>query len=182
LETADRSDFDLLPTRQTESSAQLAVDVLRVISASLDAGSSLEAFHRSLTANIADLVGAARVLFWQLGPDHMLRAIPGGHGVDDDFVARLSPAPCEPEGTDLTSQVVYGDLIFRAAFGDSGGSPRDLHVLDVLQVSNAISAPWRAGDTRLGVVAAYDSINGEGFTSEDAWVVQITGLAAGRRS
>jgi signal transduction histidine kinase len=152
LETADRSEFDVLPSRQPERSEQLAVDVLRVISASLDAGSSLEAFYRSLTGNVADLVGASRVLFWQLGPDRMLTAIPGAHGVDDDFVARLSP---------------------------SGQSPRDLRVLDVLQVSNAISAPWRVGDTRLGVVAAYDSINPDGFTSEDAWVLQITGLAAG---
>ena len=155
------------------------MDVLRVISASLEAGPSLDAFYRSLTANVADLVGASRVLFWQLGPDRMLRAIRGAHGVDDDFVARLSPTRCDPEGTDLTSQVVYRDLIFRAAFGDSGQSPRDLRVLDVLQVSNAISAPWRAGDTRLGVVAAYDSVNPDGFTSEDAWVLQITGLAAG---
>ena len=155
------------------------MDVLRVISASLEAGPSLDAFHRSLTANVADLVGASRVLFWQLGPDRMLRAIRGAHGIDDDLVDRLPPTRCDPEGTDLTSQVVYRDLIFRAAFGDSGQSPRDLRVLDVLQVSNAISAPWRAGDTRLGVVAAYDSINPDGFTSEDAWVLQITGLAAG---
>jgi len=169
----------LLPSRQSERSEQLSVDVLRVISASLEAGPSLDAFYRSLTANVADLVGASRVLFWQLGPDRMLRAIRGAHGVDDDFVARLSPTRCDPEGTDLTSQVVYRDLIFRAAFGDSGQSPRDLRVLDVLQVSNAISAPWRAGDTRLGVVAAYDSVNPDGFTSEDAWVLQITGLAAG---
>jgi signal transduction histidine kinase len=169
----------LLPSRQSERSEQLSVDVLRVISASLEAGPSLDAFYRSLTANVADLVGASRVLFWQLGPDRMLRAIRGAHGVDDDFVASLSPTRCDPEGTDLTSQVVYRDLIFRAAFGDSGQSPRDLRVLDVLQVSNAISAPWRAGDTRLGVVAAYDSNNPDGFTSEDAWVLQITGLAAG---
>jgi signal transduction histidine kinase len=153
--------------------------VLRVISASLDAGSSLDAFYRSLTGSVADLVGASRVLFWQLGPDRMLRAIPGAYGIDDDLVARLYPTPCDPEGTDLTSQVVYRDLIFRAAFGDSGQSPRDLRVLDVMEVSNAISAPWRAGDARLGVVAAYDSINRDGFTSEDAWVLQITGLAAG---
>jgi signal transduction histidine kinase len=169
----------LLPSRQSERSEQLSVDVLRVISASLEAGPSLDAFHRSLTANVADLVGASRVLFWQLGPDRMLRAVRGAHGVDDDFVARLSPTRCDPEGTDLTSQVVFRDLIFRAALGDSGRSPRDLRVLDALQVSNAISAPWRAGDTRLGVVAAYDSLNPDGFTSEDAWVLQITGLAAG---
>ena len=179
METADRSEFDLLPSHQAERSEQLAVDVLRVISASLGAGSSLESFYRSLTAKVADLVGASRVLFWQLGSDHMLRAIPGAHGVDDDFIKRLYPAPCYPEGTDLTSQVVYRDLIFRAALGDPNQSPRYRRVLDALQVSNAISAPWRAGDTRLGVVAAYDSINADGFTSEDAWMLEITGLAAG---
>jgi len=179
LETADRSEFDLLPSHQAERSEQLAVDVLRVISASLGAGSSLESFYRSLTAKVADLVGASRVLFWQLGSDHMLRAIPGAHGVDDDFIKRLYPAPCYPEGTDLTSQVVYRDLIFRAALGDPNQSPRYRRVLDVLQVSNAMSAPWRAGDVRLGVVAAYDSINGNGFSSEDAWMLEITGLAAG---
>ena len=179
METADRSEFDLLPSHQAERSEQLAVDVLRVISASLGAGSSLESFYRSLTAKVADLVGASRVLFWQLGSDHMLRAIPGAHGVDDDFIKRLYPAPCYPEGTDLTSQVVYRDLIFRAALGDPNQSPRYRRVLDVLQVSNAMSAPWRAGDVRLGVVAAYDSINGNGFSSEDAWMLEITGLAAG---
>jgi len=179
LETADRSEFDLLPSHQAERSEQLAVDVLRVISASLGAGSSLESFYRSLTAKVADLVGASRVLFWQLGSDHMLRAIPGAHGVDDDFIKRLYPAPCYPEGTDLTSQVVYRDLIFRAALGDPNQSPRYRRVLDVLQVSNAMSAPWRAGDVRLGVVAAYDSINGAEFTSEDAWMLEITGIAAG---
>ena len=179
METADRSEFDLLPSHQAERSEQLAVDVLRVISASLGAGSSLESFYRSLTAKVADLVGASRVLFWQLGSDHMLRAIPGAHGVDDDFIKRLYPAPCYPEGTDLTSQVVYRDLIFRAALGDPNQSPRYRRVLDVLQVSNAMSAPWRAGDVRLGVVAAYDSINGAEFTSEDAWMLEITGLAAG---
>ena len=179
METADRSELDVVPSRQAERSEQLAVDVLRLISASFGAGTSLESFYRSLTANVADLVGAARVLFWQLGPDRMLRAIPGAHGVDDEFVARLYPAPCYPEGTDLTSQVVYRDLIFRAALGDPNQSPRYRRVLDVLQVSNAMSAPWRAGDVRLGVVAAYDSINGAEFTSEDAWMLEITGIAAG---
>src|SRR6266702_2510083 len=169
----------MLPSNQAERSEQLAVDVLRVISASLGVGASLESFYRSLTANVADLVGASKVVFWQLGSDRKLRAIPGAHGVDDDFVTRLDPVPCFPEGTDITSQVVYRDLIFRAALGDPDQSPSDRRVLDVLQVSNAISAPWRAGDARLGVVAASDSINRVGFTSEDAWVLEITGLAAG---
>ncbi|HEV2218553.1 MAG TPA: histidine kinase [Candidatus Dormibacteraeota bacterium] len=157
METANRSEFDLLPTPQAERSEQLAVDVLRVLSASLGAGPALESFHRSLTANVADLVGASRVLFWELGPDRMLRPIRGAHGVEDELVARLDPVPCDPEGTDPTNQVV----------------------LRALQVSDAIAAPWQSGDTRLGVVAAYDSINAEGFTSEEAWILEISGLAAG---
>jgi signal transduction histidine kinase len=52
-------------------------------------------------------------------------------------------------------------------------------VLDALQVHNALSVPWRAGEQRLGVVAAYDSDRPGGFTHEDAWVLQIVGLAAG---
>ena len=157
METANRSEFDLLPAPQAERSEQLAVDVLRVVSASLGAGPSLESFRRSLTANVADLVGASRVLLWELGPDRTLRAVPGAHGVEDDLVARLDPVPCDPDGGDLMNQVGLRDL----------------------QASNAISAPWRAGDTRLGVVAAYDSINAEGFTSEEAWILEISGIAAG---
>jgi signal transduction histidine kinase len=179
LETADRSELDPWPPHQAERSEQLAVDVLRVISASLDAGPSLESFYRSLTGNVADLVGASRVLFWELGPDRMLRAIPGAQGMDNELVGSLSPAPCDPDGTDLTSQVVYRDLIFRAALGDPSPAARDRRALDVPHVSNAISAPWRAGDRRLGVVAAYNSINGDGFTSEDGWLLQITGLVSG---
>ncbi|HET7467178.1 MAG TPA: ATP-binding protein [Candidatus Dormibacteraeota bacterium] len=180
MESADRSELDLLAEQpQAEQSEQLAVDVLRVVSASLDASARPGDFYRSLTTGIAGLVGAGRVLFWRLGPDRLLRAIPGAYGVDDDFVARLFPAPCDPDGTDLTSQIVFGDRIFRAAIGDPEQSAGDRRVLDVLNVSNAISAPWRAGDERLGVVAAYDSRRPDGFTSEDAWMLQISGFAAG---
>ena len=58
MKTVDRPEFDMLPSNQAERSEQLAVDVLRVISASLGAGASLESFYRSLTANVADLVGS----------------------------------------------------------------------------------------------------------------------------
>ena len=168
-----------MPSRGAEQSEQLAIDVLRVISTSLGTGDSLDAFYRSMTASVAGLVGASRVLFWRLGSDRMLRAIPGAYGIDDEFIERLYPARCDPDGTDLTSEVVYRDLIFRAALGNGNGSARDMRVLDRLQVSDAISAPWRAGDERLGVVAAYDSDRPEGFSTQDAWVLQITGLTAG---
>lgn len=109
----------------------------------------------------------------------MLTAIPGAYGIDDEFVARLYPTPCDPDGMDLTSQVVYRDLIFRAALNDGDSSVQDRRILDLLQVRNAISAPWRSGEERLGVVAAYDCIHDDGFSAEDAWILQVAGLAAG---
>ncbi len=166
--------IDYAPTPQ-----QQALEALRAASAHLRGGGDLNAFYRLLTASVADRVGALRILFWQLTPDHTLTPIPGAYGIDDEFIARLDPAPCDPDGTDLASLVVYKDLIFKAALGDVDQSDRDRRVLERLHVNDAISAPWRAGDERLGLVAAYDSTRPGGFTAADAWVLQITGHAAG---
>src|SRR5487761_606832 len=86
-------------------------------------------------------------------------------------------APCSPERDDLQSRVVFKDHIYIAAEGD--GAPETAWVLGALGVSNAVSVPWRAGDQRLGLLSAYDSIRPEGFSREDAWVLQKAGLAAG---
>jgi signal transduction histidine kinase len=162
-----------------EQAQTLAIQVLATISSNLRSGEDLDDFYPLLTAGVADLVGATKVLFWKLNADGLLMAIPGAYGVDDDFIARLYPAPCDPDGADLTSQVVYKDMIFRAALGDVDQSARDRRVLDTLQVHDAISVPWRAGEERLGVIGAYDSKQPGGFSREDAWVLQIAGLAAG---
>src|SRR2546426_1151151 len=113
----------------------------------------------------------------QENENRTLPPIPGANGIDEAFIARLYPAPAEPFGSDLASQVVYQDLVFRAS-NEDGDSPH-AHVLEVLGVSSAISVPWRAGDQRLGLVAAYDAVNREGFSMEDAGVLQMAGLAAG---
>jgi len=80
-------------------------------------------------------------------------------------------------GDDLASRVVFHDVMFRASRSDDPGDFQ--YVLDALNVDNAIAVPWRAGDQRLGLVAAYDSRRGEGFSREDAWVLQKAALAAG---
>jgi len=79
-----------------ERAQALAIDSLSGISANLRRGESLDDFYRLLSASVAALVGAEKVLFWQLQPDRTLTAIAGGYGIDDEFLARLSPAPCEP--------------------------------------------------------------------------------------
>jgi len=97
--------------------------------------------------------------------------------VDKAFLASLSATRCEPGGDDLASQVVHHDLIFRA---NNREPPAEFaNVLETLGVSSAISVPWRAGDIRLGLVAAYDSTRPGGFSRQDTWVLQKAGLAAG---
>ena len=162
-----------------ERAHDLAVKALFAVSTHARTGADFGSFYRGLTESVAELVGADKVLFWQLNQNRTLTPIAGAFGIDDIFLNRLYPAPAEPFGGDLTSQVVYEDLIFRASTGDSKDGSPGRAVLDVLGVSSAISVPWRAGEHRLGVVAAYESRKREGFSMEDAWVLQMAGLAAG---
>ncbi len=162
---------------RVERAHEASVDALLAVSRHARTGHGLSDFYRRLTRSIAELVAANKVLFWKLDEDGLLRPIRGAHGVDDEFIARLYPAPCGPDRDDLASRVVFHDLMFRAGRGEVS---RDFQaVLDTLKVDDAIAVPWRAGDERLGMVAAYDSRRSEGFTREDAWVLQNAGLAAG---
>jgi signal transduction histidine kinase len=160
-----------------EKARELAVEAFLAVSTHARTGATFGAFYRGLTENVAELVGAGKVLFWQLNENRTLTPIPGAHGIDDQFLGRLYPAPAEPFAGDLTSRVVYEDFVFRAAASDVDSGDRA--VLDTLGVTSAISVPWRAGHQRLGVVAAYDSRHRGGFSMEDAWVLQMAGLAAG---
>jgi signal transduction histidine kinase len=161
---------------RVERAHELAVEALLAVSVHARMGRSLTDFYRRLTGTVAQLVGADKVLFWQVNDNKTLTAIPGAHGIDDAFVARFGPTPCAPDRDDLASRVVYRDFIYRASRSDE--DPESARILDVLGVSTAISVPWRAGDQRLGLVAAYDSRNPDGFSREDTWVLYKAALAA----
>ncbi|TMC53414.1 MAG: hypothetical protein E6J20_07040 [Chloroflexi bacterium] len=162
---------------RVERAHEAAVDALLAVSRHARTGHGLSDFYRRLTRSIAELVAAHKVLFWRLSDDGMLIPIAGAYGIDGDFLAGVQPVPCAPDRDDLASRVVFHDLMFRAS---RAGESRDLlYVLDALNVHDAIAMPWRAGDQRLGLVAAYDSRRADGFSREDAWVLQKAGLAAG---
>jgi signal transduction histidine kinase len=162
---------------RVEKAHELAVEALLAVSVHARSGGDLTEFYLRLGESVAGLVGAAKVLFWQLSDDGVLSAVPGGYGVDDSYVAGLRTAPCGPDRDDLQSKVVFKDFIYIAAEGD--GAAETAWVLGALGVSNAVSVPWRAGDQRLGLLSAYDSVRPGGFSREDAWVLQKAGLAAG---
>ncbi|MEA2654981.1 MAG: hypothetical protein QOI23_346 [Chloroflexota bacterium] len=164
-------------TERLERAHELAVEALLAVSVHARLGKNLTDFYRRLTGTVAQLVGAEKVLFWQVNDNKTLTAIAAAHGIDDAFIARLKPGRCDPEIDDLASRVVYKDIIYRASRADADAE--SMFVLDALGVDTAISVPWRAGDHRLGLVAAYDSRNPEGFSREDTWVLHKAGLAAG---
>jgi len=162
---------------RVEQAHEAAVDALLAVSRHARSGPGITDFYRRLTRSIGELVAADKVLFWKVDEQGVLAPIAGGYGIDADFTARLKPYACAPDQDDIASRVVFHDLMFRASRTDRGRE--FLFVLDRLNVQNAISVPWRAGDQRLGLVAAYDSRRPEGFSREDAWVLHKAGLAAG---
>ena len=167
----------LRSTERVERAHDLAVQVLMAVSSHAVTGQNLGDFYQRLARTVGELVGASKVLFWTLRNDSQLAPLPAGSfGVDRAFLSKLKPTPCVPGGDELAGRVVYDDLIFRANGADA---PEFAYVLDNLGVTNAISVPWRAGEERLGLVAAYDSVRPDGFSREDTWVLQKAGLAAG---
>src|SRR6266566_1159677 len=166
-----------MSAERVERAHEAAVDALLAVSRHARSGHGLADFYRRLTRSIAELVAAEKVVFWKLDDEGKLQPIPGAYGVDNQFMAGLRPAPCAPDSDDVASRVVFHDLMFRAARTDDSSDFR--YVLDTLGVRNAVAVPWRAGDQRLGQVAAYDSRRVEGFSREDTWVLQKAGLAAG---
>ena len=166
-----------LSATRVEKAHELSVEALLAISKHARPGHDLTEFYQRLGESVARLVGAAKVLFWQLDDNGILGAVPGGYGVDQQYIANLRTASCAPDRDDLQSRVVFKDFIYTAAKGD--GSAESERILEVLGVSSAMSVPWRAGDQRLGLLAAYDSSRPGGFSREDTWVLQNAGLAAG---
>ena len=99
---------------RVERAHELAVEALLAISVHARSGQNLTEFYQLLGESVAGLVGAAKVLFWQLGEDGVLTAVPGGYGVDDAYVSGLRTAQCAPDRDDLQSRVVFNDYIYIA--------------------------------------------------------------------
>jgi len=176
LERRGSTEERLRAAERVERAHELAVEVLLEVSSHAVAEASLADFYHRLAGTVGELVTADKVLFWRVDDDRMLSPV-GGFGVDDAFLVRLAPIRCDPLGEDLASRVVYRDLIFRANSTEEFAEFE--YVLRRLSVTSSISVPWRAGEKRLGLVAAYDSREAGGFSREDTWVLQTAGLAAG---
>ena len=110
-----------------EKAHELAVEALLAVSLHARSGHDLSTFYRRLGESVAGLVGASKVLFWQLNGG-TLSAVPGGYGLDDSSISSLRSVPCGPDRDDLQSRVVYKDFIYLAAEGDRAPETDDVRI------------------------------------------------------
>lgn len=146
------------PSSEGERAPEVAVETLLAVSTHAFTGENQSDFYRRLARTVGELVGARKVLFWRLSDDGMLAPVASGsYGIDAASIARLHP-------------------VLRSGADDQSETA---HILETLGVSDGISVPWRAGDERIGLLAAYESLRPEGFSRDDTWVLEKAGLATG---
>ena len=150
--------------------------VLEISRAAGTAG-SLEDFFGELSSTVARLVGARAVLFARAA-DGSLVAQLHSHGLPDDLLAPLA-VPCGPEGEGIIDRVVFKDEVFRAVIDANPEYEPYRPAIEALGISDALAVAWRAGDLRLGLVAALDSKRPGGFSDEDVHMLKTVSMAAG---
>lgn len=156
-----------------EEGARAMLEVSRVAGTS----GSLEDFFGRLSATVAGVVGAGKVLF-ATAADGVLWMQPSSYGFDDALLAGIT-VPCRPDGSDLAERIVFQDEVFRRTIDTSPEFEQYRAALQVMNVSNAIAVSWRVGDLRLGLVAAFNSTKPEGFSEGDVYLLRTAAMAAG---
>lgn len=138
---------------------------------------SIEDFFGELSARVARVVGAGRVLFTTV-KDGAMGLQPSSYGFDDHALRDVR-VPCSPNGHELADRIVYHDHVFRAAIDASPDFEPYRAILNIMDVSNGAAVCWRVGDLRLGLVAAFNSSNPEGFSDRDVYLLKTAAMAAG---
>ncbi|HVH62329.1 MAG TPA: ATP-binding protein [Candidatus Dormibacteraeota bacterium] len=127
-------------------------------------------FFGRLCATTAEQTGATRVAFWRIGSMGGLTVQPLTHGFADDspiHELRLRA------GSEIDGIVSDDVLPVDGTLPELDRFWRD----NRLDVTNSIAASWCAGERRIGVLAAYDAV--DGFSATDLWVLKLTAMAAG---
>ncbi len=160
-----------------EQSHEEGIRALTEVSRTAGVTGPLPDFFRALAATVAKVTGAEKVVFTTTDGESM-RPQPGSFGFNDDLLQALS-VPCRPDGVGLAEQIVYHDHVFRAGIGSGPEFEPYLGALDELDVRDAMAVSWRAGDLRLGLVAAFNAIGRDGFTDDDLHILKTASIAAG---
>jgi signal transduction histidine kinase len=152
---------------------------IAAVSSYLDSDDDRRALFGRLSATVAELVGGRRAAFWRLGPGGVLTLEPEPFGFPDGSLIHNLRIQLGAKGEGIIERIVFRDELDTV----KDTSPQ----LDALwrekglvEVKNSIAVAWRAGERRLGALAAYDSPRG--FSAQDLWVLRLVGIASGMLS
>lgn len=159
-----------LPAGELERAQASALALLSTISSYLDADEDVPTFVGRLCATTAEQTGAAKVALWRIGSLGTLTVQPLTHGFANDSPIHQLRLQV---GSDL-------DRIVNDEVQPTKGTMPELDQLwrdSGLEVRNSIAVPWCASERRIGVLAAYDSL--QGFSATDLWLLRLTAMATG---
>ena len=173
---------DLVRARERlRTAADTSLHALLEVSRHAEAGGSIEQFFGRMSATVAELVHAGKVIFLMYDPEHrVLNLQPEGFGVGPMDVAGMLDVPCDAEKGDLAAQIMFEDRVLLGAL-DPGDPELARHppLLTALDARSRLAIAWRAGDERLGAMGAYNSTRPDGFTEEDVLIMKTAAQASG---
>lgn len=162
--------------QRLERAQEGAIAAVEAVASYLNADEDLPAFFRRLSETIARQVGARRAAFWRLGPRGTLALQPEPFGFDLDSRIYDLRVQLGARGEGVAERVIFRDELDFTR-GTSPQLDAMWRELGLHGVRNSIAVSWRAGDRRIGAVAAYDSRRG--FTANDLWVLRLAALSTG---
>jgi len=161
---------------ELERSQQAALASVAAVASYLDADEDVPTFFGRLCAILAEQTRARRVAFWRLSQRGNLALQPASFGFTNTSPIHQMRIPLRTSGDGVLERVIFGgelDLV-KGTSPELDGIWRAAGLSDV---KSSVAAPWRAGDRRIGMVAAYDAPRG--FTASELYVLQLVGLTAG---
>jgi signal transduction histidine kinase len=132
---------------------------------------------------LAELVGADRVAFYEYCSER--RLLTRGIGFvppEPDSSDLPVTLPSDLDRSDLAAQVVFNGRIYRATVDLRSPERWEYAPVGDMAYDGAarmILVPWRAGDERMGLVAAQRPLRAADFTDEEGSVLMAAGYAAG---
>ena len=160
-----------------EKAQDAASVALGAVSSYLETDLDLPVFFRHLCETVAGLVAARRVAFWRLGSNGALSMQPEPFGMPIGAERRSISLKLVPGEQGILERVLFGDELPPLARGTCAELDAFWEEHGLEGTKNSIAVSWRAGERRIGILAAYDS--SRGFTSDDAWVLRMAATATG---
>jgi len=165
---------------QIESALDLGLYLLLEVARLAETSQNVDAFLRRLAGRLAGLVRADRVAFHLYDADRRALVLSAaGPGASTSGTATL---PCDPDSSDLLSQVVFAGRVYRGQLDLTDLELRPYtHLADVWPEvgTDVLMVPWRAGNERLGALVAYGGSGSAQFSPEASIVLTAAGHAAG---